>query len=139
MTSDIDIRKLIPQREPILMVDSLTSYSPEEARTEFTVTEGNIFVRDGVFQEPGIIEHAAQSAAAWGGYPFFVEGRDPVPGFIGEIKDYSILLKPRAGAVLKTTLKVLGTAAGTTLMLAETMSGEETVAQGRIKIHMEEK
>ncbi|MBQ9660518.1 MAG: beta-hydroxyacyl-ACP dehydratase [Bacteroidales bacterium] len=139
MTSDIDIRKLIPQREPILMVDSLIAYDPDGARTEFTVPAGNLFVRDGVLAEPGIIEHIAQSAAAWGGYPFFIEGRDPVPGYIGEIKDFSIIARPAVGSVLKTTLKVLGSASGTTLMQSIVTAGEQEVALGRIKIHIGEK
>lgn len=59
------ILNLIPQRPPIVMVDSFFGF--EENRSYSGLTDhitDNLFCEAGRLQEPGIIEHIAQSAAA---------------------------------------------------------------------------
>ena len=68
MTS-YDIKSLIPQREPILLVDALVGVEGGAVRTRLTVRRDNCFVGgDGLLAEPGLVEHIAQSASAFAGY-----------------------------------------------------------------------
>ena len=55
--------ELIPQRNPIIMVDAFYGMQENESYTSLTLTDNNIFVHNGKFDECGIIEHIAQSCA----------------------------------------------------------------------------
>ena len=60
----IPIEALIPQRDPILMVDELLEASDDAATTSLTVRDDNFFLdEEGKLAETGLIEHIAQSAS----------------------------------------------------------------------------
>ena len=130
--------KLIPQRNPIVMVDTFFWADEESAETGLHVQSDNIFCEGGFLCEPGMIEHVAQSAAAFAGYAPFTKGESPKLGFIGEVKKFKIIRLPKVGEFLRTRLRVLGEAAGVTLTSAETKSGEEVLATCQMKIFIKE-
>ena len=72
------ILNLIPQRPPIVMVDSFCGIEDNCSYSGLTVTDDNIFCQEGKLQEAGIIEHIAQSAAARIGY-IYLQKNEPVP------------------------------------------------------------
>lgn len=92
-----EIFRLIPQRPPMVMVDALYEADAEGGVTGLTVKEDNVFCIDSQLIEPGIIEHSAQSAAAFAGYRYFLAGEEPHIGLIGEIKSFRIGKKPAVG------------------------------------------
>lgn len=97
-----EIFRLIPQRPPMVMVDALYEADAEGGETGLTVKEDNVFCIDSQLIEPGIIEHSAQSAAAFAGYRYFLAGEEPHIGLIGEIKSFRIGRKPAVGETLRT-------------------------------------
>ncbi|MFZ0489763.1 MAG: hypothetical protein WCE57_00915 [Salegentibacter sp.] len=102
------IIQLIPQKPPFVMVDSLFDYTALTGITGFTIPAGNILVKDGIFSEPGLIEHMAQSMSLHRGYQGFIAGLDkPKTGFIGVIKSVEIHELPKAGTRLKTFVEIL--------------------------------
>ena len=133
-----ELYKLIPQRNPIVMVDTFFCADEESAETGFHVQSDNIFCEGGFLREPGMIEHVAQSAAAFAGYASFTKGEAPKLGFIGEVKKFKIDRLPKVGEFLRTRLRVLGEAAGVMLISAETKSGEEVLATCQMKIFIKE-
>ena len=133
-----ELYKLIPQRNPIVMVDTFFCADEESAETGLHVQSDNIFCEGGFLREPGMIEHVAQSAAAFAGYVPFTKGESPRLGFIGEVKKFKIVRLPKVGEFLYTRLRVLGEAAGVTLVSAETKSGEEVLATCQMKIFIKE-
>ena len=132
------IYRLIPQRPPIVMIDTLIDATDGEARTALTVAADNIFCSAGQLREPGLIEHIAQSAAAFAGFSTYKQGLPPKLGYIGELKKIRINALPLVGDTLHTTLRVLGEAAGITLLDAETRVGDTVVAVGQMKIFIKE-
>lgn len=67
MTVSEDINTLIPQRDPIQMVDRLESVDGKKGFTSLSIKAGNFFIDDdGLIAEAGLIEHIAQSASAFG-------------------------------------------------------------------------
>lgn len=132
------IYRLIPQRPPIVMVDTFFEADAVSATTGLTIKSDNIFCQGNQLQEPGLIEHVAQSAAAFAGYAPYTRGENPKLGFIGEVKKFKINRLPQVDEVLKTSLRVLGEAAGVTLIAAETKVGEECVATCQMKIFIRE-
>ena len=133
-----EIFQLIPQRPPIVMVDVLWSADEAGAETGLTVLEDNIFVRNGHLREPGLIEHIAQSAAAFAGYGTFARGEEPRLGYIGEIKDCNLLTLPAVGDALRTTIRMVAEAGGIRLISAETRVGEKIVASCLMKIFLKD-
>lgn len=133
-----EIKELIPQRDPILEVDSLLSATETEATTSLTVREDNYFAESGVLHEPGLIEHMAQSAAAFAGYATFLRNEPPHLGFIGEVKKCHISTLPAVGEQLTTTVTLVSEIAGITLVKISTTSADTPVADCQMKIFLKE-
>lgn len=133
-----ELYKLIPQRNPIVMVDTFFCADETSAETGLHVLSDNLFCKEGLLRESGMIEHVAQSAAAFSGYAPFQKGESPKLGFIGEVKKFRIVRLPEVGEFLRTSLRVLGEAAGVTLISAETKSEEEILATCQMKIFIKE-
>jgi predicted hotdog family 3-hydroxylacyl-ACP dehydratase len=129
---------LIPQRPPIVMVDVVWSADEQSADTGLTIQEDNIFVKDGFFREPGLIEHIAQSAAAFAGYGTFVRGEEPKLGFIGEIKDCVFNLMPPVGSELRTHTQLVTEIGGIRLINAEVRLKDELVATCVMKFFLKD-
>lgn len=130
------IKQLIPQREPILMVDELLRVEGEQASACLTVRPGNIFLaEDGTMEESGVIEHIAQSASAFAGYKAIEAGAtEPPVGYIGEVKKFRSYRRPRLGEQLVTTIQLGPEVNGVTLLSAYTCVDEEKVAETQMKI-----
>ena len=129
---------LIPQRAPIVMLDTFFEGNDTEAVTGLTVRPDNLFCRDGRLTEPGLIEHIAQSASALAGYRAF-RRRQPAPaGFIGEVRRFSIFRLPAAGESLHTSIRALSEIMNVWLLEAETRSEGDVVASGQMKIFIRE-
>lgn len=115
------ILALIPQKPPFVMVDSLIEYTNLTGITGFKIPADNILVKDGVFSEPGLIEHMAQSMSLHRGYHGFLAGLDkPKTGFIGVIKSVEIIKLPTAGARLRTYVEILHEVMNVTSVAART-------------------
>ena len=135
---DKEIFMLIPQRPPIVMVDVVWSADEQSADTGLTIQEDNMFVKDGLFREPGLIEHIAQSAAAFAGYGTFVRGEEPKLGFIGEIKDCVFNLMPPVGSELRTHTQLVTEIGGIRLINAEVRLKDELVATCVMKFFLKD-
>lgn len=133
-----DIRELIPQRPPILLVDGLESVEGDTAVSTLTVRADNCFTdEDGLLAEAGVVEHIAQSASALVGYKAVQAGATAPPmGYIGEVKKFRLHRLPRMGEVLRTTVSFGTEVEGVTLLSAETRAGEELIASTQMKISM---
>ena len=128
------IKDFIPQRDPIIMVDTLYGATDDEADTGLTITDDNLFCSEGLFREPGLVEHIAQSASAFAGYKARAkEGPAPI-GLIGEIKKFRIHFLPRSGDELHTHIRIISEVLGVSLLTAETEVNGEIAARCQMKI-----
>lgn len=118
----IAITQLIPQRDPILMVDELLCADGEQATTCLTVSTTCFFLgEDGTMDESGLIEHIAQSASAFAGYKAIHAGAsEPPVGYIGEVKKFRCHHRPKMGDCLLTTVHMGVEVNGVTLLSAQT-------------------
>ncbi len=133
-----ELYSLIPQRPPIVMVDGIDHCTGDEADTTLTLTESNLFVSGGALCEAGIIEHIAQSIAAFAGFQTYAAGLPPRLGYIGEIKQAHFYARPLPGQTLRTHIRVLGEAEGVTLVHARTWVEEKEIADCKMKIFLDE-
>lgn len=128
------IHELIPQRHPIIMVDTLVSCDETSATTTFHVSTDNIFIENDCLNESGLIENIAQTAAAKAGYSF-MKAKEAVPkGFIGAIKKVKIQSLPKAGEELYTTITVLDNIFGITIIEGRITCNNAFIAQCEMKI-----
>lgn len=132
-----EIEKLIPQRNPIMMVSHFFNATETEAETGLEITANNIFCKNGKLTEPGLIEHIAQSAAAFAGYTALSTGQPVVLGYIGEIKKLTIDHLPTVGSLIETKISIVSEVMNVLLMKAfSTVDGKEIV-QCNIKLSMD--
>ena len=132
-----EILSLIPQRAPVIMLDTFYEGSETEASTGLTVQPENIFCVNGQFTEPGLMEHIAQSASAHAGYKALCKQQTAPLGFIGEIKKFRVFRLPAIGEQLKTSVQVLSEVLNISLISAEIKSADEPIATCQMKIFIQ--
>lgn len=134
-TGNIDIREILPQRPPVLMVDALAEYDGLRAMTEFEVRPECIFVSGGRLTSEGIVENVAQTCAARVGYYSRYVLNLPVEiGYIGAVRKFRIYSNPAVGTTLHTEISVQSEFFGVSMVRAEVTDGNGTVfAEGTVK------
>ena len=131
---DSEILRYIPQRQPIVMVDTLVAVSEKVTETAFTVKAGALFVEDGALQEAGLIENIAQTAAAGVGYQCAVNNVEVPVGFIGAVKNLTIDYLPKVGEQIRTRVEVLEEIFDMSLIKGESFVGDKPVLVCEMKI-----
>lgn len=131
----IDIKELIPQRPPFIMIDRLIHFDRKDTVTNFTVREDNIFLENGQLDASALVENIAQTCAARMGYVNLYVNKDSVKlGFIGSIKNMQINRTALLGETLTTTISVVEEIMRLTLVTASIKIGEEEIVTGEMKI-----
>ena len=125
--------KCIPQRYPIIMVDRLIAYNEQFVTAGITVTADNIFVKDQQFQEPGLIEHMAQSVALHTGFGFYINNKTAPTGYIGSISGLKIVRLPRLNETVHTQVEIVQEFGGVTLVNIQSKIANELIASGQMK------
>ena len=129
--------KYIPQAAPFEMIDALVSATETTSTTQFTIRENHLFVENGFFTEPGLIENMAQTAAAGTGF-IAAQKKEPVPvGFIGAIKNFEVTQLPAIGESILTTTKVLHQVMNATVVHASVHLNQRIIAEAEFKIFLE--
>lgn len=110
LISEENILELIPQRYPMVMIDSLVACDEKKAVSKLTIRQDNLFLNRHGFTTAGMMEAIAQTAAARTGYLLKTHPESPgkkIPvGVIGSIKNFRMILQPRIGAVITTTVSI---------------------------------
>ncbi len=127
------IKELIPQREPIIMVDAILEYEESKVVGGLMVSEDCIFVENNTLKEPGVLEHMAQTVALYTGYEYYLKNMQAPVGYIGSMKNVEILRLPKIGKKLVTTATILHEIMGVTLVNIETKVDEKIIAFGEMK------
>ena len=129
-----NILELIPQKPPFVMVDELLACADNTATTRLTIRADNIFVQDGEFKEPGLVENIAQTAAARSGYVSKTENR-PVPvGYIGAVNNLQVHALPGTGDELITQITIENQIFDVTLISGKITCNGNIIAQCTMKI-----
>ena len=135
----INIKELLPQREPFIMVGQLLYFDMEKTLVKTIITENNLFVDNGFFTQEGLIENIAQTCAARIGYiNKYILKKAIQIGFIGAIKNLKIFRLPEIGETIVTKINVVEEIFGMILVNAVIKSGEETITEAEMKIAIKE-
>ena len=134
MTAFNDIESLIPQKPPFVMIDKLLSFSETATISGFIIKADNIFVKDGVFKEPGLVENIAQTAAARAGYVSHTQNKPVQVGYIGAVNNLQIFSLPKTGDELITEITIENQIFDVTLISGKISCNETVLAQCKMKI-----
>jgi predicted hotdog family 3-hydroxylacyl-ACP dehydratase len=131
-----ELKKLLPQKDPFVMVDCLYECNEKLVRTGFQPGEKNIFSVNGFFTEPGLIENMAQSAAAGTGYFFTTQNKEVPVGFIGAVKDFRLFRLPAVNEPLETEIHVIAEVMNASVIRATVSCRGEELASCEMKIFL---
>lgn len=140
MDREIDIRELLPQRPPMVMVDRLLSADEKSAVTLLEVRGDNLFVENGGLKAYAIVENMAQTCAAQMGYADVrANGHEGARiGYIGAVKRMQIETSPRVGETLRTRMEVLEDFGNMKLVTAESFVNDRRIAVAELTIALSE-
>ena len=129
-----DIKTLIPQGPPFVMVDRLLISDGSITRTSFLVTADNLLTTEGKFSTAGLIENMAQTAAAGAGYAAYAAGGETRGGAIVAINNLEITRLPELGEELLTEVVVTARVADIVVISGRITCGQSVIATGEMKI-----
>ena len=134
----MDIKLLIPQRDPIIMIDKIIGHSDKKTSTSLTIKETNIFVEENIFQSSGLIEHIAQSSAARMGIQTTEEGKHPLLGYIASVKNMMIKRLPEVGETILTEIVITNQINNIIVVKGESKVDNIVVSSCELKVFIEE-
>ena len=132
-----EILELIPQKPPMVMVNGLIQNNEIKTIAQLQLDKSNIFCQSGFFQEAGIIENIAQTAALGTGYAAKKSGSKPRTGFIGSIKRLTIYELPKDNDILQTTVSILHQLLNATVIKGEVFVNNKLMAEGEMNIFLQ--
>jgi predicted hotdog family 3-hydroxylacyl-ACP dehydratase len=147
-TNLIDIKKYLPHRAPMLMVDMILEMDDEKVETIFEIKPDNIFVENNFFIESGLVENMAQTCSSVVAKDYFIdEDKNDktgvnVVGFISGIKTLKIHFLPEVGTVIYTKAllvsKFITDSYSLCTMKCQTFKDDEVLLEGEITLFIQE-
>ncbi len=131
-----ELLKLIPQKHPFVLIDTLHETGKDYSITGFTVPKNHVLTKDGFLSEPGLIENMAQSAAAMTGYANLNQNKEPEIGFIAAIKNLEIYKLPKSGTSFKTKVTLSGQVFDFIMINGEVYHNNSIFAKCEIKVFL---
>lgn len=118
------------------MVDGFSFEDEQNCGSTLTITSDNMFLDgSGRLAEEGILEHIAQTAAAYVGFLRKQAGEEVNMGYIGDIKRCVVSpTLPKTGDTLTTHLAVMSQVGNITMISAETTVNGLTMLTCRMKL-----
>jgi 3-hydroxyacyl-[acyl-carrier-protein] dehydratase len=134
VVQESEIHHYIPQAQPMVMVHALKEVTETRAITQFTIREENIFVEDGYFQEPGLIENMAQTAAVHAGYYNKQSDQEVKIGYIAAIRNLIIHELPVVNSMLETSIEIKNTVLNVIIAESKVYDHGTLLAEAEIRI-----
>jgi 3-hydroxymyristoyl/3-hydroxydecanoyl-(acyl carrier protein) dehydratase len=144
----VDIKRYLPHRDPMLMVDLILKMDNENVDTVFEIKEDNIFIQNNFFVEAGLIENMAQTCSSIVAKDYLVDENNQdidgvdVVGFISAIKTLKIFSLPKVGDVIITKAslvsKFVSDSYSLCTMKCQTFADQELLLEGEITLFIQE-
>lgn len=123
----------IPQRAPMVFVDTLVRFSETQLTSQFAVRAPYLFVEKEYLTEAGLIEHMAQSVALHTGFHYFLRNEKAPVGYIGSINSVEIVSLPQVSDQMITEIAIIQEFLGVTLVDIQTKVGDQLIAKAQMK------
>lgn len=139
LLKDQAIIDLLPQKPPMVMLDSLLYADEHKCCTGFSIKKGHLFVDENNFREPGLIENMAQTAAIQASYLAHQVGKQAPGGFIAGIKRLEITSLPKIGDRIETEIEIVQRVLDIRVLNARILLDEQEIASCEMKILVQER
>lgn len=140
LISEENILELIPQRYPMVMIDSLMACDVKRTVSQLTIRRDNLFLNSHGFTTAGIMETIAQTAAARTGYLLKARAdssdKEIPVGVIGSIKNFRMNFQPPIGAVITTTVNIEHEVLQASVIKGKVEMNGELVAESDMQIFL---
>ncbi len=120
------------------MVDKLLYADETITRSNFTILPDNVLVKHGLFQESGLMENIAQTAALRAGYMAVMDGTEIKSGFIGSVKDFEVVSLPKAGDEILTEITIENQIFNVTIISGKVWCKDQLIASCEMKVFIGE-
>ncbi|MDO4462638.1 MAG: pseudouridylate synthase [Bacteroidia bacterium] len=132
---NIDVKDILPHRNPFLLVDNIIYIDDTITKTEFSISENCIFVSNGVFNAEALIEIVAQTCAARIGYiSKYLLNKEVSIGYIGAIRSLVQYTTPKVGDKLICSIEILDQVFNMSRAIATIYSNDNVVLTTEIKV-----
>ncbi len=135
--SEINVLDIIPQRAPVVMIDSLIHADREKTISTFEIKSTCIFCNDGRLLESGLIENIAQTGAAGFGYLDKQQNKAISLGFIASIKNIVIHQLPKVGEIITTEVVNHEPIMGFNIITGKTSLNDSIIASCEMRIFVQ--
>jgi predicted hotdog family 3-hydroxylacyl-ACP dehydratase len=135
--STYKIEDLIPQRPPMVMIDTLVHADEKSAGGKLIIKESNIFCHGGFLQESGMVEFIAQTAAAQSGYLQLKAGKTISLGFIGSVKNLIVKSLPAVNSEIGSEIIIDNELLGYTIITGRVRQEGRVFAECEMRIKVE--
>ena len=129
-----NIIPLIPQKPPFVMVGKLLYTDETVTRSSFRINQGNVFVKDSLFQEAGLMENIAQTAALRAGYIAQIENKPVAVGYIGAVSNFEVFVLPKVDDEIITEITVENQIFDITVLSGKAWHNQVLLAQCEMKL-----
>src|SRR6056297_473792 len=126
--------ELIPQRPPFVMIDEFFLDEGQKACSSFQIPNNHFLSINNLFQEAGLIENIAQTAAAEVGYHCNMNNSKVPTGIIGAVKNLTIDKFPQAGFTIKTEIIKIADLSNASKIKGDVFFDHEIIASAELNI-----
>lgn len=116
------------------MVNKLIYMDETSTRSSFLVNEDNVFVKNSLFQEAGLMENIAQTAALRAGYIARAENKPAVVGYIGAVSAFEIFDLPKVNDKIITEITVENQIFDITVLSSKVWLNDSLLAKCEMKV-----
>lgn len=134
-----NIIPLIPQKPPFVMVGKLLFTDERSTRSSFVIEHDNVFVKDNFFQEAGLMENIAQTAALRAGYVAQTENKPVAVGYIGAVSNFEIFDLPKIADEIETEIRVENQIFDVTVLSGKVWRNGDLLVQCEMKLFISNK
>lgn len=124
---------LIPHRHPFLLIDAAEGFDGEWFNCRFEIRAGGTFVQGEEFDECGLVEHIAQTAAARAGALRLMGMLDATLGYIASVDGERFARRARVGELLRSRVREIQQLGNLSLVEVEVRVNGGFLASGRMK------
>ena len=132
-----DIRHLIPQAEPFVMIDNVIFVEENSLSTELHIRHDNVFCENNKFQEAGLIEMMAQTAACLTGIRNNASGKTIETGYIGMIKNLNVYQLPKCGSTIVSTIYEVKQIMNVVIIKGHVKHENNLIAESEYRIYLQ--
>ncbi len=135
---EIPVERLIPQREPFVLVDKITRHEDDMTTSCFFIPSSHLLIENNRLSAYGLIENMAQSAALRSGYQAYSANDKPKVGFIGTIEKAIIHQLPDSEQTIITEVRQTAQIMNFIVIECRSFLNETLLAECSMKIVLQE-